>query len=230
MACEKVMVVEDEEDILQLIAYNLKKEGYTVIEASTGEKGLRKAATDKPDAILLDLMLPGIGGLEVLRTLKAGKEHDIPVIIVSAKGEEVDVVTCLEMGADDYVTKPFRMRELIARVRTVLRGKGGVTADERDSFTIEGISMDRPRRQVTAGGVPMELRYTEFEILWLLARRPGFVFTRGQIVDMVRGHDYAVTERSVDVHIAGLRKKLGEYGSLIETVRKVGYRFKGSYT
>jgi two-component system phosphate regulon response regulator PhoB len=229
MAALKVLVIEDEEDILQLIAYNLKREGYSVIEADTGEKGLEKALREKPAAILLDLMLPGIDGFEVLRRAKASPELlDIPVIIVSAKGSEADVVKGLEIGADDYIPKPFRTRELVARVRTVLRGKGS-SAERRggETVSVRGIDIDLSRREVRVDGRPVDLRFTEFEILHLLARRCGLVFTRGQIVDIVRGHDYAVTERSVDVHIAGLRKKLGEVGSLIQTVRSVGYRLKG---
>lgn len=228
MANERILVVEDEEDILELISFNLTKQGYTVIGAETGEDGLAQVASARPHMVLLDLMLPGIDGLEVLRRMKSDPAmQDISVIIVSAMGEEVDVVTGLELGADDYVAKPFRPRELVARVRTVLRGKGRQEAKESDVLSVEGIELDRARREMRLDGTVMELTYTEFEILYLLARRRGLVFTRYQIVDAVRGEDYAVTDRSVDVQIAGLRKKLGEAGSLIQTVRNVGYRFKG---
>lgn len=227
MAALKVLVIEDEEDILQLIAFNLKKEGYSVVQADTGEKGLAKAAREKPAAVLLDLMLPGMDGLEVLRTMKTRDGlKDIPVIIVSAKGEEIDVVTGLEMGAEDYVAKPFRPRELIARLRAVLRSRKARIESEGSELAVAGLKMDKSRREASVDGQMLELTFTEFEILYLVASRPGLVFTRYQIVDAVRGEGYAVTDRSVDVQMAGLRKKLGEAGRLIQTVRNVGYRFR----
>ena len=227
MAGLKVLVIEDEEDILKLIAFTLRREGFSVIEADTGEDGLEKAAREKPAAILLDLMLPGIDGLEVLRTVRAREgTRDTPVIIVSAKGEEVDVVTGLELGADDYVAKPFRPRELTARLRAVLRSRRPQNGPETKELSTAGLTMDRSRREASIDGQVLDLTFTEFEVLYLLASRPGLVFTRYQIVDSVRGEGYAVTDRSVDVQMAGLRKKLGESGKLIQTVRNVGYRFR----
>jgi len=227
MASERILVVEDEEDILELIAYNLKREGYTVIEASTGEKALEQVSSHNPDMILLDLMLPTIDGLEVCKSLKGSvATQAIPIIIVSAKGEESDVVTGLELGADDYVSKPFRPRELIARVKAVLRRKVRPATDATQPLSILDLEIAPGRRDVRVAGCPVVLTYTEFEVLHFLAQRPGWVFTRYQIVDAVRGEDYAVTDRSVDVQITGLRKKLGSAGSYIQTVRNVGYRFK----
>ena len=231
MAGEKILVVEDEEDILELIAYNLKGDGYSVIEASSGEKALDQVSSHNPDLILLDLMLPTIDGLEVCKRLKGhATTRDVPIIIVSAKGEEADVVTGLELGADDYVPKPFRPRELIARVKAVLRRKGTPTGNATQLLSLLDLEIDPGRREVRVAGASVALTYTEFEVLHFLAQRPGWVFTRYQIVDAVRGEDYAVTDRSVDVQITGLRKKLGKAGSYVETVRNVGYRFKDPHS
>jgi two-component system, OmpR family, alkaline phosphatase synthesis response regulator PhoP len=176
---------------------------------------------------VLDLMLPGIDGLEVTKKLKAHeKARQIPIMMLTAKGEEADIVTGLELGADDYVTKPFSPRVLIARVRAALRRKVARAEDENAVVQIHELEIHPGRRSVAAKGIPVDLTYTEFQVLYILARRPGWVFTRSQIVDSVRGDDYPVTDRSVDVQIVGLRKKLGPYGDYIETVRGVGYRFR----
>jgi two-component system alkaline phosphatase synthesis response regulator PhoP len=227
MPKEKIMVVDDEEDILELVRHHLAREGYQVICAATGEKAVEKARSEKPDLIVLDLMLPGIDGLQVARNLKedAGTRH-IPIIMLTAKGEEADVVTGLELGADDYITKPFSPRVMIARIRTVIRRHDKKIEDDGSILQIHEISIHPGRRSVTVNNDPVELTYTEFQVLYYLAKRPGWVFTRSQIVDAVRGSDYPVTDRSVDVQIVGLRKKLGVYGDYIETVRGVGYRFK----
>ncbi len=228
MAHESILVVEDDEDILELITYNLRREGYSVMTAETGEQALEKARTRPPALVLLDLMLPKMDGLEVCRRLKADeKTRTAKIIMVTAKGEESDVVAGLELGADDYVSKPFKPRELVARIRSVLR-RGGDEAQGKTSERIDvaGMVIDGGRRSVTLAGKPVELTYTEFQVLLVLARRPGWVFTRYQIVDAVRGEDYPVTDRAVDVQMVGLRKKLGKYGKYIETVRGVGYRFK----
>ncbi len=226
MAKERILVVEDEADIQELIGYNLSKEGYQVRRAQTGEEGLSSARSEPPDLVLLDLMLPGLDGLEVCRRLKQdARTERVPVIMVTAKGEEPDVVAGLELGADDYVTKPFSPRVLIARVRSVLRRRQLGAAGEDDALAIHELVIHPGRHEVLAAGAPLELTSTEFRVLHYLARRPGWVFTRYQIVDAVHGHDYPVTERSVDVQIAGLRKKLGAAGKYIETVRGVGYRF-----
>jgi two-component system phosphate regulon response regulator PhoB len=193
----------------------------------SGEEALRKARSEAFDLIVLDLMLPGIDGLEVTKKLKANdKTRHIPIVMLSAKGEEADIVTGLELGADDYITKPFSPRVLIARVRTALRRQIVTAENETAVIQIHELEIHPGRRTVLTEGNPVDLTYTEFQLLYILARRPGWVFTRGQIVDAVRGDDYPVTERSVDVQIVGLRKKLGTYGKYIETVRGVGYRLR----
>jgi two-component system, OmpR family, alkaline phosphatase synthesis response regulator PhoP len=227
MPKERILVVEDEEDILELVRYNLLKEGYHVTGASTGEDALKKTRSEPFDLIILDLMLPGIDGLEVTKKLKKDQKTDkVPIMMLTAKGEEADVVTGLELGADDYITKPFSPRVLIARVRTALRRRHRKEEDETAVVHIHELEINPGRRSVLVLGQPVELTFTEFQVLYTLARRPGWVFTRSQIVDAVRGDDYPVTDRSVDVQIVGLRKKMGTYGRYIETVRGVGYRFK----
>jgi two-component system alkaline phosphatase synthesis response regulator PhoP len=228
MAKEKILVVDDEEDILELLKYNLSREGYRVSCTTSGEKTLSLVERETPDLILLDLMLPGMDGLEVARRLK-DKSHakNVPIVMLTAKGEEADIVTGLELGADDYVTKPFSPRILLARVRAVLRRKENKSQDKTSAIQIHNLAIHPGRHEVTVNGDPVRLTFTEFGILNYLARRPGWVFTRSQIVDEVRGEDYFVTDRSVDVQIVGLRRKLGSAGEYIETVRGVGYRFKG---
>ena len=227
MKKERILVVDDEGDILELIRFNLAREGYPVLCTTSGEESLKIARKEHPDLIVLDLMLPGIDGLEVTRVLKNdSKTSDIAIIMLTAKGEEPDIVTGLELGADDYVTKPFSPRILIARVKVVLRRKAkGEPADE-SVLRIHDLVIHSGRHEVLVNGDPVQLTFTEFGILNYLAKRPGWVFTRSQIVDAVRGDDYPVTDRSVDVQIVGLRKKLGSAGNYIETVRGVGYRFK----
>jgi two-component system phosphate regulon response regulator PhoB len=227
MAKETVLVVEDEPDIAELMRYNLEREGYQVTIAATGEAGLDAARRKRPDIILLDLMLPGVDGLDVCRRLKSETHTaQIPVVMVTARGEEADVVTGLELGADDYVTKPFSPRVLSARTRAVLRRPRSQPDDVSAPIRIHGIEILPGRHEVLVDGQPVVLTATEFKILHLLARRPGWVFTRYQIVDGIRGPNYPVTERAIDVQVVALRRKLGEHGSLIETVRGVGYRFK----
>ena len=227
MAKEHILVIEDEEDILALIHYNLVKDGYRVSCAGTGEAGLQLARRERPDLILLDLMLPGIDGLEVCRALRKDEATlNIPVVMITARGEEADIVAGLEMGADDYVTKPFSPRVLISRVRAVLRRQKKGSDDAAEVLRIGDLAIHPGRNEVLVAGEPVELTFTEFRVLHFLAGRPGWVFTRYQIVNAVRGEDYAVTERAVDVQIVGLRKKLGPCGGYIETVRGVGYRFK----
>jgi two-component system alkaline phosphatase synthesis response regulator PhoP len=229
MAKKHILVVEDEEDILDLIHYNLTREGFRATCASSGEEALRLVEREPPDLIILDLMLPGIDGLEFCRTLKGNPEtRDVAIIMVTAKGEEADVVAGLELGADDYVTKPFSPRILVARVRTVLRRREVPEARPggEEVIRIDELVIHPGRNEVLVEGRPIDLTFTEFRVLYFLASRPGWVFTRYQIVNAVRGDDYAVTDRAVDVQIVGLRKKLGAYGKYIETVRGVGYRFK----
>ncbi len=226
MGKETILVVDDEEDILELVRFHLSREGYEVLCAETGEDAWRKIKTQRVDLLVIDLMLPGIDGLELTRKLKNDSQtRQIPVVMLSAKGEEVDIVTGLELGADDYVTKPFSPRVLLARVRAVFRRRAAPVAPDDEIIRIHGLLIDRGRRSLFIDDAPIDLTYTEFQVLVFLASRPGWVFTRSQIVDAVRGDDYPVTDRSVDVQIVGLRKKLGESGHLIETVRGVGYRF-----
>jgi two-component system alkaline phosphatase synthesis response regulator PhoP len=230
MPKERILVVEDEEDILELIRYNLVKEGYQVTGALSGEDALKKARIEAFDLIVLDLMLPGIDGLDVAKKLKNEKKTGhVPIVMLTAKGEEADIVTGLELGADDYVTKPFSPRVLIARIRAILRRKTGKADDETAMVRIHDLEIDPGRRSVLVSGQAVDLTFTEFQVLYILARRPGWVFTRGQIVDAVRGDDYPVTDRSVDVQIVGLRKKLGASSKYIETVRGVGYRFRENH-
>lgn len=229
MAKATILVIEDDPDIRELVSYNLGKEGYTVVGAETGERGLDLLATTNPDLIVLDIMLPGADGLEVLRSLKrsASSEH-IPVVMTTAKSEDSDIIAGLEMGADDYVTKPFSPKVLIARVRAVLRrvaDKSRVRPEKSDTISIGGITLNSGRHEVSCGGSQVDLSATEFAILDHLMRNPGWVFSRNQIIDAVKGKDYPVTERAVDVQILGLRKKLGAHGERIQTVRGVGYRF-----
>lgn len=223
----KILLVEDERDLLELLKYNLDREGYEVLTAETGEDGLKLVRSASPDLILLDLMLPSMDGLEVCRSLKAKAETaDIPVIMLTAKGEETDIVRGLELGADDYITKPFSPRILMARVKAVLRR---ADAEGRDRSVVEAadVRIDLERHEVTAEGEPVELTATEFKLLTLLVSRPARVFTRQQIIDSLHEGFAAVTDRSVDVQVVALRRKLGTAsGKRIETVRGVGYRFK----
>ena len=226
MAKERILVVDDEEDILELVKYNLDKEGYQVTGALSGEEALKKARSNDFDLIVLDLMLPGIDGLDVAKSLKNDQNtRNVPLVMLTAKGEEADIVTGLELGADDYIIKPFSPRVLVARVRAALRRQARKPDENTAVVQIHELEIHPGRRSVLADGQTVDLTFTEFQVLALLARRPGWVFTRGQIVDAVRGDDYPVTDRSVDVQIVGLRKKLGRYGKYIETVRGVGYRF-----
>lgn len=222
-----ILVVEDEVDIQNLIAYTLSAEGYEVLGAKTGEEAIKTLEQTHPDLILLDLMLPGIDGFEVCRRVKrAEKTEGIPVIMVTAKGEESDIVTGLELGAEDYITKPFSQKVLLARVRTVLRRQELSPPGADGVISAHELVIHPGRKEITYQGVTLEMTFSEFHILHFLAGRPGWVFTRNQIVEAVRGDDYPVTERAVDVQIVGIRKKLGAAAYLLETVRGVGYRFK----
>jgi len=228
MSKETILIVDDEEDILELIKFNLKGEGYNILQAMTGEEAIKIAKQSGPDLIVLDLMLPGIDGLEVTRYLKNNNATmDIPIVMLTAKGEESDIVAGLELGANDYISKPFSPRELVARIRAILRRRQKNSSEAPDRVRQEGdMVIDRAKHRVTIEGEIIELTLSEFELLSFLAEKRGWVFTRGQIVDAIHGENYAVTERSIDVIIVGLRKKLGSYSSCIETVRGVGYRFK----
>ena len=234
MVRQSVLVVEDEEDIRELVSYNLLKEGYQVAGVASGEDALSAVESKTPDLILLDIMLPGLDGLRVCRRLKENPSfQSIPIIMLTAKGEESDVVAGLNMGADDYVTKPFSPKVLLARVQAVLRRAEAdqddlAEGDDEDDEVVEirDVKIHPGRHEVSVAGGSVDLTATEFKLLHFLAQRPGWVFTRQQILDGVHGDNYAITDRAVDVQIVGLRKKLGDAGSYIETVRGVGYRFK----
>jgi len=221
---KKILVVDDEEDISELVRYNLASEGYEITCAASGEEAVRLAGSKPFDLVVLDLMLPGINGINVAIKLRADqKTRNIPIIMLTAKSEEADIVKGLEL-ADDYITKPFSPKILCARVNAVFRRKSGNA--ENETIQKGDIIIYPGHRRVDVCGKQIELSFTEFQILMVLSKRPGWVFTRAHIVDEVRGDNYPVTERSVDVQIVGLRKKLGQCGHYIETVRSVGYRFK----
>ena len=228
MANETVLIVEDERDILNLISYNLRREGYKTKSALSGEEALALFAEEPPDIVVLDLMLPGIDGLDVCREMKQSERlQHIPIIMLTAKSEDADIVTGLEAGADDYVVKPFSPNVLVARVRAVLRRFRDLTPQTDGEYTrIHGIEIDIGRHRVRLDGEPVELSATEFVILSFLASNPGWVFTRSQIITSVHGEDYPVTERAVGVQILGIRKKLQEKGKCIVTVRGIGYKME----
>ena len=227
MSRQSVLVVEDEEDIMEVIRFNLEKEGYEVHQALSGEKALQVIENNLPSLVLLDLMLPGINGLDLCRIFKQNdRTKAIPVIMLTAKSEDADIVAGLEMGAEDYITKPFSPRVLLARVRTVLRRRETGVKDDSSVIQVEGMQIHPGRHEVTMGENVVDLTPSEFRILHYLARRPGWVYSRDQIIDAIRGHGYVVTDRAIDVQVVGLRKKLGDYGKLIETVRGIGYRFR----
>lgn len=228
MVNDRILVVDDEEDLAELVRYNLTKEGYVVTCVGSGEQALGEARAQVPDLIVLDLLLPKVDGLDVCKQLKSDpRTQHIPIVMLTAKSEEVDMVTGLECGADDYITKPFSPRVLLARIRSVLRRRSKTSTDEDpEALRISNLVIHPGRHEVLANGTAIDLTFTEFRLLHFLARKPGWAFSRSQIVDAVKGEDYPVTERSVDVQVVGLRKKLGSLGGCIETVRGVGYRFK----
>jgi len=227
-----VLIIEDEPDIRDLLEFHLKKEGYNVLTSSDGEDGLNLARNQSPNLILLDLLLPGIKGLDICRVLKSDvSTSKINIIMVTALGEEENIVKGLETGADDYVNKPFNISILLARISAVLRRNTAENINNHDTVDINGVKIIPRLREVTAGQQKItDLTFTEFQILHLLTTHPGWVFTRYQIIDKIRGDNYPVTDRSVDFQIVGLRKKLGDHGKLIETIRGVGYRFHRNET
>lgn len=227
MARARILVVDDEADIQELVRYNLAKEGYSVDCVGSGEDAVERISHTPVDLVILDLMLPGADGLDVCRQLKGNLETaQIPVVMLTAKGEDADVVSGLELGADDYITKPFSPRVLLARVKAVLRRHQEKAPESMETVIRHDLAIDPARHEVRVAGEPVSLTASQFAIILFLAERPGWVFTRSQIIDAVKGSDYPVTERSVDVQIVGIRRKLGAAGELIETVRGVGYRFR----
>jgi len=228
-----ILVVEDEAAIQQLVSYNLIKAGFHVSCADNGEEALECLLREDIDCVLLDLMLPGMSGLEVCEAIRSKNSrhgHHIPIIMLTAKGEEEDVVSGLEYGADDYITKPFSPKVLIARIKAVLRRgfekSQAEGEDDQGIIIIDDLEINKGRHEVKLGTELLHLTMTEFGILALLAGKPGWVFTRQQIIDSVRGYDFLITPRAIDVQVFGLRKKLGSSGRMIETVRGVGYRFR----
>jgi len=229
LAKQRVLIVEDEAEIAELIRFHLERDGFEAKTAGSGKAGLEAAERWHPHIVLLDLMLPDLSGLEVCRKMKWQAElRDIPVIMVTARGEESDVVAGIELGADDYITKPFSPKVLVARVRSVLRrlsGRGeGETQTQRLEIGQHALTIDADRHQVSVDGRAVDLTVTEFGILRYLAMRPGFVRTRDQIIAAVHGGYTVLSSRTIDVHVTALRRKLGDAGALIETVRGVGYR------
>ena len=225
MARTRILVIEDERALTDVLTYNLEREGYETIVAHDGQEGLRKAQTLLPDLVLLDLMLPVVGGLDVCRELKSGERtRDIPVIILTAKAEETDQLVGFSLGADDYVTKPFSVKVLLQRIKALQRRLEG-TVESKDVVEHLGVRIDRVRHRALLHGTDMELTPTEFRLLECLLRQPGRAFTRNQLMDAAIGEGAIVLERTIDVHIKTLRKKLGSM-DLIETVRGLGYRFR----
>ncbi len=226
-----ILIIEDDEDIQQLVSFNLIKAGFHASCADDGEEGLKLLKEQRVHTVVLDLMLPGISGYEVCEKIRKHKKkriNQLPIIMLTAKGEENDIVTGLESGADDYITKPFSPKVLVARIKSVLRRGKGSMDDEGDEqvISLHGLIIDKGRHEVIQAGSELSLTMTEFSILTLLAGRPGWVFSRQQIIDQLRGYDYSITPRAIDVQVFGLRKKLGSAGQHIETVRGIGYRFR----
>jgi DNA-binding response OmpR family regulator len=225
---EKILVVEDEADLREVLQYNLTREGYRVVTAENGAEGLRRARKEAPDLLLLDLMLPDLDGIEICRRLKKDPlTSSLPVIIVTAKGEEPDVVLGLGVGADDYVTKPFSPRTLLARVKAVLRrGPQREEAGATRRVVRGPLSIDSDRHEARLDGELVRFTATEFRLVHFLAVHAGRVFTRDQLMRRVMGEDVILVDRNVDVHVRAVRAKLGSHRELIETVRGVGYRFR----
>jgi len=224
-AAKLILLVEDEEDIAELLRYNLKKAGYRLEVAPSGEEGWKKLEETHPDLILLDWMLPGMSGLELLQRLRRHPRHKhVAVLMLTAKGEEADIVTGLEQGADDYLPKPFSNKVLLARIQGLLRR--GQRGDKEERMQVLELVIFPKRHEVLLAGQPLTLTRGEYRMLLHLAKKPGWAFSRDQLMDAAHGNDHIVTDRSVDVMIAGLRKKLGKHEDYIETLRGTGYRFK----
>ncbi len=226
MAKESVLIVEDDPDIVELLQYTLEREGYPVLIARDGEKGLSEARRRKPGLIVLDLMLPGLDGLEVCRTLKADDStRSIPVLMLTARGEESDVVLGLEFGADDYMRKPFSPRELVARIRAVLR-RGQPVTEAKLRIELGGVVLDKERFEVTVDGEVVQFTRSEFRLFWTLARHPGRVYSREDLVERLTDGEAVILDRNIDVHVSSIRKKIGDHGEMIATVRGVGYKIR----
>ncbi|MBU6174055.1 MAG: response regulator [Planctomycetes bacterium] len=225
----KVLVVEDDRALSEVLLYNLDKAGYEVLKAFDGRDGLNQAQLKLPDVILLDVMLPVIDGVEVCRRLRAHPDTaKISIILLTAKSEETDQLIGFSVGADDYVTKPFSVRVLLERIKSLLRRRNQPDSDDSDIVSRCGITLDRRKYRVTVDDVPIELTKSEFRLLDTLMRQPGRAFERCELIDSALGEDTLVLERTIDVHIRAIRKKIGEKSAAIETVRGIGYRFQDS--
>jgi two-component system phosphate regulon response regulator PhoB len=226
MSKPTILIIEDERALVEVLTFNLRKEGFEVHSATDGQDGLRRAQTNLPDLIILDLMLPVIEGLEVCRVLKSGaRTREIPLLILTARSEEVDEIVGFQMGADDYVTKPFKIKPLIQRIKALLRRKKNATS-EGEIVTGGGIEINRTQHRATINDLELNLTPTEFRLLWALVRQPGRAFSRHELMEAAMGDDALVLERTIDVHVKSLRQKLADKSEQIETVRGVGYRFR----
>ena len=222
----KILIIEDERSLIDILSYNLSREGFDVISASDGTEGLRRAQTSAPDVIVLDLMLPGIDGLQICRQLRSDpKTQGIRIVMLTAKSEEVDEIVGFNMGADDYVAKPFKIKPLISRIKALLR-RPSVEPASGEVIAVAGIEVDRTLHTAKLDGEEMLLTPTEFKMLWTMMRRPGRPYSRNELLDNARGEDANALERTIDVHVRSLRQKLGDKARFIETVRGIGYRFK----
>lgn len=220
-----ILLVEDEKSIADIVIYNLEKEGFRVSWERDGRDGLTKAQSQMPDLVILDLMMPGMDGFQVCRHLRSDpKTQQIRILMLTALSEETDEIVGFNLGADDYVTKPFKVRPLIHRIKALLR-RNESTGDRKDQLSIHGIDIDRAQYSVSCDGRELDLTPTEFRLLWTLASQPGRPFSRNELMDTSRGEDANALERTIDVHVRSLRKKLNASAELIETVRGVGYRF-----
>lgn len=226
MSKSKILIIEDERSLSEILNYNLTNEGFEVLTASDGNDGLRRAQNALPDLVVLDLMLPGLDGLQVCRRLRSDpKTQGIRILMLTAKAEEVDEIVGFNMGADDYVAKPFKIKPLISRIKALLR-RPSAEQSSSEVISVSGIEVDRTHHSAKLDGEEMQLTPTEFKMLWTMMRRPGRPYSRNELLDNARGEDANALERTIDVHVRSLRQKLGDKGSLVETVRGIGYRFK----
>lgn len=227
MTKPRVLVVDDERSIVETLVYNLEKHGFETSTAANGREALQKVQAQVPDVVILDLMLPMIDGLQVCRQIRSDSRlNNVRVLMLTARGDETDEIVGFNMGADDYVAKPFRMRSMIERVKALLRRTS--SSDNRQSLTIGDLVIDRMKHIVTLRDETLSLTPTEFRLLWTMARQPGRTFSRNELLDCSRGEDANSMERTIDVHVRSLRKKLGSEADLIETVRGIGYRFRAA--
>jgi two-component system, OmpR family, phosphate regulon response regulator PhoB len=226
MSTQTILIIEDEPALVEVLTYNLEKEGFEVLTANNGRDGLERARAVLPDAVILDLMLPLVDGLQVCSQLRSDpKTQNIRVLMLTARSEETDEVVGFNVGADDYVTKPFKVRPLVHRIKALLR-RNEKTKSANTVLSVHGVKIDKASFEVRVDDKELELTRTEFRLLWTLMRQPGRTFSRLELMDSSRGMDANALERTIDVHVRALRKKMGQPGNLIETIRGIGYRFK----